>query len=77
MSEIKEKIKKILIQNNFSEETIKVWFDPLGIELDGEKIYIKFQHKFLYENYKTKFKDIIENTLQLDFKYPLCIKAFP
>jgi len=43
MSEIKEKIKKILIQNNFSEETIKVWFDPLGIELDGEKIYIKFQ----------------------------------
>ena len=71
MSEIKEKIKKILIQNNFSEETIKVWFDPLGIELDGEKIYIKFQHKFLYENYKTKFKDIIENTLQLDFKYKI------
>ena len=71
MSEIKDKIKKILIQNNFSKETIKVWFDPLTIELDGEKIYIIFQHKFLYDNYKIKFKDIIESKIELDFKYKI------
>jgi len=71
MSDIKEKIKKILIKNNFSEETLKIWFDPLNIEKDEKKIYIIFQHRFLFDNYKIKFKDIIENDINLDFEYKI------